>query len=104
MKSYGHLLGSIDMESEFAAAIARWQNFESLAGSVAATLLGLLFVAVSIRPALFGQETHPAYLAVATKESDLMKRRSFLRATAALGMGSVMAQVPGSPRQATGQG
>jgi hypothetical protein len=59
------------MESEFASAIARWQNFESLAGSVAATLLGLLFVAVSIRPALFSQEDHSAFLAVAAKSMGL---------------------------------
>jgi hypothetical protein len=59
------------MEREFASAIARWQNFESLAGSVAATLLGLLFVAVSIRPALFSQEDHLAFLAVAAKSIGL---------------------------------
>jgi len=59
------------MDNEFAAAIARWQNFESLAGSIAATLLGLLFVAVSIRPALFGQEEHPALLSIAAKSLGL---------------------------------
>ena len=59
------------MESEFAAAVARWQNFESLAGSIAATLLGLLFVAVSIRPALFGQVEHAVFLTVAAKSMGL---------------------------------
>src|SRR5918912_645790 len=59
------------MGSEFTSAIARWQNFESLAGSVAATLLGLLFVAVSIRPAVFSQEDHSAFLAVAAKSMGL---------------------------------
>ncbi|HLH25358.1 MAG TPA: hypothetical protein VK066_22805 [Chloroflexota bacterium] len=59
------------MEGEFAAAVARWQNFETLAGSIAATLLGLLFVAVSIRPALFSQENHVAFLTVAAKSMGL---------------------------------
>jgi hypothetical protein len=55
------------MDSDFAAIIARWQNFEMLAGSVSATLLGLLFVAASIRPALFDRTEHREFLAIAAK-------------------------------------
>lgn len=36
------------MVTEFAEAIAEWKDFYTLAGSAAFTLLGLLFVAVSI--------------------------------------------------------
>jgi hypothetical protein len=59
------------MESEFASAMGRWQSFQSLAGSVAATLLGLLFVAVSIRPTLFGRRDHPDFLSIAAKSMGL---------------------------------
>jgi hypothetical protein len=59
------------MESEFAAAVGRWQSFQSLAGTAAATLLGLLFVAVSIRPTFFGREAHPDFLAIAAKSMGL---------------------------------
>jgi hypothetical protein len=38
----------MDMVSEFALAVERWNNFYMLAGSAAFTLLGLIFVAVSI--------------------------------------------------------
>lgn len=59
------------MESEFASVIGRWQSFQSLAGSVAATLLGLIFVAVSIRPALFREEDHPDFLSIGAKSMGL---------------------------------
>src|SRR5581483_5231914 len=63
--------GGVGMESEFAAAIGRWQSFQTLIGSAAATLLGLLFVAVSINPAIFRRETHPDYLSIAAKSMGL---------------------------------
>jgi hypothetical protein len=59
------------MESDFASAIGRWQSFQSLAGAVAATLLGLLFVAVSIRPTLVGRQDHPDILSIAAKSMGL---------------------------------
>jgi hypothetical protein len=59
------------MESDFATVVGRWQSFQSLAGSVAATLLGLLFVAVSIRPAIFGRRDHPDFLSIAAKSMGL---------------------------------
>jgi hypothetical protein len=64
-------LRDTDIEHEFAAAIARWQSFQALAGTIAATLLGLLFVAVSIRPTLLGQADHPGFLAVGAKAMGL---------------------------------
>lgn len=41
------------MESEFADALADWIPFYALAGAAAATLLGLLFVAASLRLTIF---------------------------------------------------
>ncbi|MDQ2651951.1 MAG: hypothetical protein M3Z20_02805 [Chloroflexota bacterium] len=41
------------MDSAFADALADWVPFYALAGAAAATLLGLLFVAVSLRLAIF---------------------------------------------------
>ena len=55
------------MDSDFAHILAQWQNFEMLAGSVSATLLGLLFVAASIRPALFDRTEHREFLTIAAK-------------------------------------
>jgi hypothetical protein len=39
---------ALDVESALSAAVAGWQNFYMLAGASAATLVGLLFVAVSM--------------------------------------------------------
>src|SRR5215211_805615 len=41
------------MDSAFADALADWVPFYALAGAAAATLLGLLFVAASLRLAIF---------------------------------------------------
>ncbi len=41
------------MENTFAQAVAKWQNFYILAGGAAATLTGLLFIAVSLHIDLF---------------------------------------------------
>lgn len=41
------------MDSAFADALADWMPFYALAGAAAATLLGLLFVAASLRLAIF---------------------------------------------------
>jgi hypothetical protein len=55
------------MDSEFASIIGQWQSFENLAGSISATLLGLLFIAASIRPALFDRAEHREFLTIAAK-------------------------------------
>ena len=47
------------MEDSFGTAIGRWRDFESLVGAAAATLLGLLFVAASLRPAAFNPANNP---------------------------------------------
>lgn len=43
------------MESSFQAEIAAWNNFYMLLGSAAAALMGLLFVALSLRLGIFRQ-------------------------------------------------
>ena len=47
------------MEDTFTTAIGRWRDFESLVGAAAATLLGLLFVAASLRPTAFNSNNNP---------------------------------------------
>ena len=47
------------VEESFGTAIGRWRDFESLVGAAAATLLGLLFVAASLRPAAFNRTDNP---------------------------------------------
>ncbi len=47
------------MEDTFTTTIGRWRDFESLVGAAAATLLGLLFVAASLRPAAFNPTNNP---------------------------------------------
>ena len=60
------------MESDFASVLGEWQSFQNLSGAAAATLLGLLFVAVSIRPALFGHAEHRDFLAIAAKSLGML--------------------------------
>jgi hypothetical protein len=43
------------MVDDFSAAVAGWQSFYNLAGSAAFTLLGLVFVAVSINIGIMGR-------------------------------------------------
>ena len=45
--------------ASFAATISEWHDFYTLAGGAAATLLGLLFVAVSLNLRLFTDPAHP---------------------------------------------
>ena len=59
------------VEDSFARTVEQWRDFQALAGAVGATLLGLLFVAVSIRPAVFGRDTHPEFLSLALKSLGL---------------------------------
>lgn len=48
------------MDGEFAKAVASWHDFYALAGSAAASLVGLLFVAVSIHlPRVTAEESGP---------------------------------------------
>ena len=61
----------VAVETSFSNAIGQWRDFQSLVGAVGATLLGLLFVAVSIRPALFGRDTRPEFLSLALKSLGL---------------------------------
>jgi hypothetical protein len=59
------------VEDSLASTIGQWRDFQSVMAGAAATLLGLLFVAVSVRPALFGQDTHPEFLGLALKSLGL---------------------------------
>jgi hypothetical protein len=59
------------MDTSFSSTIASWQTFSLLAGSASATLIGLLFVAVSLHLDLIGESGAGAILSLA--------RRTFAR-------------------------
>lgn len=59
------------MHSSFSSTVAGWQGFYMLAGTASATLVGLLFVAVSLHIDLVGESGAAAILALA--------RRTFTR-------------------------
>jgi hypothetical protein len=49
-------MGHLDALTAFDDTLARWHDFYLLAGTAAATLIGLLFVAVSLNPAIVAEE------------------------------------------------
>ncbi|HEX6509978.1 MAG TPA: hypothetical protein VF221_20310, partial [Chloroflexota bacterium] len=53
------------MQAGFSSTIAGWQAFYMLAGTASATLVGLLFVAVSINVDLLGESGADAILSLA---------------------------------------
>jgi hypothetical protein len=55
------------MHSTFSSTVAGWQNFYGLAGAASATLIGLLFVAVSLHIDLIGEPDAAAILSVARR-------------------------------------
>jgi hypothetical protein len=59
------------MHASFSSAIAGWQSFYMLAGTASATLIGLLFVAVSLHLDLIGESSAATILSLA--------RRTFTR-------------------------
>jgi hypothetical protein len=59
------------MHASFSSTIAGWQNFYMLAGTASATLIGLIFVAVSLHLDLIGESGAATILSVA--------RRTFTR-------------------------
>jgi hypothetical protein len=59
------------VEDSLASTIGQWRDFQTVVAGAGATLLGLLFVAVSIRPALFGPDTRPEFLGLALKSLGL---------------------------------
>jgi hypothetical protein len=59
------------MHASFSSSIATWQNFYLLAGTASATLIGLLFVSVSLHIDLLGEAGTAAVLSLA--------RRTFTR-------------------------
>ncbi|MGI8826231.1 MAG: hypothetical protein ACR2JC_11415 [Chloroflexota bacterium] len=59
------------MHASFSSTIASWQSFYVLAGSASATLIGLLFVAVSLHIDLIGESGAAVILSMA--------RRTFIR-------------------------
>lgn len=59
------------MHTTFSSAVAGWQNFFMLAGTASATLVGLLFVAVSLHLDLIGESGAATILSLA--------RRTFTR-------------------------
>src|SRR5579871_54932 len=68
--------GEYSVPTHFAAAVAEWQGFYTLAGGASATLMGLIFVAVSIQLDVFKDESSAPLLATA--------RRTFARFIIAL--------------------
>jgi hypothetical protein len=59
------------VEDSLASTIGQWRDFQTAVAGAGATLLGLLFVAVSLRPALFGPDTRPEFLSLALKSMGL---------------------------------
>lgn len=59
------------MDTTFSSTIASWQNFYILAGTASATLIGLIFVAVSLHIDLIGESGAATILSLA--------RRTFTR-------------------------
>ena len=53
------------MDNSFSQAIVDWQGFYALAGAAAATLVGLLFIAVSLHLDIFGDESETELRALA---------------------------------------
>ena len=48
------------MDDGFAAAVAAWHDFYLLAGTAAATLIGLIFVALSLNPEVMADDGRSA--------------------------------------------
>ena len=44
------------MESDFAAALAEWHDFYAAVAGIAATLVGLLFVALGLNPRIMADD------------------------------------------------
>lgn len=55
------------MRESFAASVADWQSFYMLAGTASATLVGLLFVAVSVHIELIGRPDASSILVLARR-------------------------------------
>jgi hypothetical protein len=68
---YNRQRRSAAMHTSFSSTIAGWQSFYVLAGSASATLIGLIFVAVSLHIDLIGEAGAAAILSLA--------RRTFTR-------------------------